>query len=390
MAIIRITIPIIILLKMINRLLENIIHKKLSRKKVIIVLGARQTGKTTLFKKLLSESKIPSLVLNADKPLIQQQLTNPAVENLKLIFGKAKLIFIDEAQRINNIGITLKIIYDEIPEVQLLVTGSSAFELSSTINEPLTGRKLEYKLYPISWQELVESTSYIDALMQLQKRIIFGMYPEVITNTGEEKETLLNLTESYLYKDVLAFQQIRKPEFIQKLLQALAYQIGNEVSYNELANLLQIDRKTIINYIDLLEKSFVIFRLPSFSRNLRTELSSKIKIYFYDTGIRNALIGDYRPFDVRNDKGALWENFIIAERKKTNQYKLQHGNSYFWRTHQKQEIDYIEEADGAIHAYEIKWNPKARFRIPKTFTETYLNSKTELITSENFFNFLVW
>lgn len=374
---------------MISRLLEDIILKKLDKRKAIIILGARQTGKTTLVKKILSENQLPSIFLNADKPLIQQQLTNPVVENLKQIFGKAKLVVIDEAQRIKNIGITLKIIYDEIPEVQLIVTGSSAFELSNTINEPLTGRKLEYKLFPISWKELVENTSYLDALVQLENRILFGMYPEIITNSGDEKENLLNLTESYLYKDILAFQQIRKPEFIQKLLQALAYQIGNEVSYNELANLLQIDRKTIINYIDLLEKSFVIFRLPSFSRNLRKELSSKIKIYFYDTGIRNALIGDYRPFELRNDKGALWENFIIAERKKTNQYNLNYSKTYFWKTHKKQEIDYIEEADGLIRAYEIKWNPKAKFRIPKTFTETYPGSKAEIITSENFYNFLV-
>jgi predicted AAA+ superfamily ATPase len=374
---------------MIQRLLETILTQRFNKRKALIVLGARQTGKTTLIKNIIAKSSIPSLALNADKPIVQELLTEPSLEQLKQIFGNSKLVFIDEAQRIKNIGLTLKIIVDEIPDIQLIVTGSSAFELSNTINEPLTGRKFEYQLYPISWLELVNYTNYIEALSQLKHRIIFGMYPDVINNSGNEKEILLNLTESYLYKDIIAFQQIRKPEFVQKLLQALAYQIGSEVSYNELATLLQIDRKTIIYYIDLLEKAFVIFRLPSYSKNLRNELSSKVKIYFHDTGIRNALIGDYRPFDNRNDKDALWENFLIAERKKANQYNLKYMKTYFWRTHQKQEIDYIEEADGHLFVYEFKWKPKAKFRIPKAFTDTYKNSTNSLITSENFHKFLL-
>lgn len=373
---------------MISRLLENILLHKFQKRKALIILGARQTGKTTLIKKILSETNTSSVFLNADKPIVQEHLSKPSVEELKQIFGNSKLVFIDEAQRIKNIGIILKIIIDEIPDIQLIVTGSSSLELSNTINEPLTGRKLEYRLYPISWIELVNHYNYIEALSQLKHRIIFGMYPDVINNSGNEKEVLINLTESYLYKDIIAFQQVRKPEFVQKLLQALAYQIGNEVSYNELSTLLQIDRKTIIYYIDLLEKAFVIFRLPSFSRNLRNELSSKIKIYFYDTGIRNALIGDYRPFDTRNDKGGLWENFLIAERKKSNHYNLNHGNTYFWRTHQKQEIDYIEEIDGHLNLYEFKWKPKAKYRIPKAFADNYSDFSSSLISSENFHKFL--
>lgn len=373
---------------MINRLLEKIILQKIGRKKVLIILGARQTGKTTLIKKILADKNDTTLLLNADLPIVQQQLGNPSLNDLRQLFGKAKLIFIDEAQRIQNIGITLKIIVDEIPDIQLIVTGSSAFELSNTVNEPLTGRKLEYQLFPVSWKELVEHTNYIESLSQLHQRIIFGMYPEVINNLGEEKETLLNLTQSYLYKDILAFQQIRKPEFVQKLLQALAFQVGNEVSYNELSNLLHIDRKTIIHYIDLLEKAYVVFRLSSFSRNLRKELSTKIKIYFYDTGIRNALIDDFRIFELRNDKGALWENYLVAERMKANHYNLKHVNSYFWRTHQNQEIDYIEEADGVLHVFEFKWNTNAKFKLPKTFSETYKDYKAQLITSGNFHQFL--
>jgi hypothetical protein len=372
---------------MIERLLENIIKEKIGRKAVII-LGARQTGKTTLIKKIVKESEVPTLVLNADLPIVQQQLQNPSISGLKQVFGSAKLVFIDEAQRITNIGVTLKIIIDELEEIQLVVTGSSALELSNNINEPLTGRKLEYMLFPISWQELLNHRGYLEALSQLEQRIIFGMYPDVINNTGNEREILLNLSQSYLYKDIIAFQQIRRPEFVQKLLQALAFQIGNEVSYNELSNLLQIDRKTIINYIDLLEKAFIIFRLSTFSRNLRNELTSKIKIYFFDTGVRNALIEDYRPLELRPDKGALWENFLISERLKSNHYGRRFVKTYFWKTHQKQEIDLIEESDGQIVAFEFKWKEKSNARFPVTFTDTYKDAITQFISTENFNQFL--
>lgn len=374
---------------MIIRSLENTIPQKTGKGKAIIILGARQTGKTTLIKKIIAEEPQRTLFLNADKPIIQKQLESKSIEDYKQLFGDARLVFIDEAQRIENIGIVLKLIVDEIPEVQLVVTGSSALELANTVNEPLTGRKFEYKLYPISWSELVKHTNYIEALSQLNQRIIFGMYPEVITSKGNEKEILLSLSESYLYKDLIAFQQIRKPEFVQKLLQAIAFQIGSEVSYNELSNLLQIDRKTIIHYIDLLEKAYVIFRLPSFSRNLRNELSSKIKIFFYDTGIRNALIEDFKPVDLRNDIGALWENFFISEKMKFNHYNFRYCKNYFWRTHQKQEIDYLEESDGFLKAFEIKWNPKTKFKIPTTFTDAYPNSELTIITPDNFTKFLI-
>lgn len=372
---------------MIERLLENIIKEKIGRK-AIIILGARQTGKTTLIKKILKESKNHAILLNADLPTVQQQLQNPSVSGLKQIFGLAKLVFIDEAQRISNIGITLKIIIDELEDIQLVVTGSSALELSNSINEPLTGRKLEYRLFPISWQELINYSGYLDALSQLEQRIIFGMYPDVINNMGNEREILANLSESYLYKDIIAFQQVRKPEFVQKLLQALAFQIGKEVSYNELATLLQIDRKTIINYIDLLEKSFIIFRLPAFSRNLRNELTSKIKIYFNDTGVRNALIEDFRPLGLRPDKGELWENFLISERLKANHYGRRFVKTYFWKTHQKQEIDFIEESDGQIKAFEFKWKEKANMRFPLTFNEAYKDATMQFISTENFNQFI--
>lgn len=373
---------------MIRRKLENIIEQKIGKGKAILILGARQTGKTTLIKEIAKKSQIETLYLNADLPVVQQQLQNPGIVELKQLIGNAKMVFIDEAQRIQNIGITLKIIVDELPEVQLVVTGSSAFELTSEVNEPLTGRKYEYQLFPVSWIEMVDHSNYLESVSQLNQRLIFGMYPDVIQNLGNEKEILFNLSESYLFKDIYTFRQIRKPEFLQKLLQALAFQVGSEVSYNELSNLLQIDRKTIIHYVDLLEKAFVIFRLPAFSRNLRKELSSKIKIYFYDTGVRNALINDFRPLDFRNDKGALWENFLISERLKSNHYALRRVNSYFWRTHQKSEIDYIEEADGKLDVFEFKWNPKTGFKIPKPFSDNYAVRQTELISHKNFHQFL--
>ena len=373
---------------MIKRKLENIFWQKIKKRKAILILGARQTGKTTLIKEIAGKSQIETLYLNADLPVVQQQLQKPGLNELKQLIGKAKLVFIDEAQRIQDIGITLKIIVDELPEIQLVVTGSSSFELTSYLNEPLTGRKYEYQLFPVSWEELVEHSNYMESLSQLNQRVIFGMYPDVINNLGEEKEILFNLAGSYLFKDIYTFQQIRKPEFLQKLLQALAFQVGSEVSYNELSSLLQIDRKTIIHYIDLLEKAFVIFRLPAFSRNLRNELSSKVKIYFYDNGIRNALINDFRAIDLRNDKGALWENFLISERLKTNHYALRRVNSYFWRTHQKNEIDYIEESDGKLEVFEFKWNPKPGYRIPKAFAEAYNVENVELISLKNFHQFL--
>lgn len=373
---------------MIRRKLENIIEQRIGKGKAILILGARQTGKTTLIKEIAKKSQVETLYLNADLPVVQQQLQNPGIIELKQLIGKTKLVFIDEAQRIQNVGITLKIIVDELPEIQLIVTGSSAFELTSEVNEPLTGRKYEYLLLPVSWIEMVEHSNYLESVSQLNQRLIFGMYPDIIQNLGNEKEILFNLTESYLFKDIYTFRQIRKPEFLQKLLQALAFQVGSEVSYNELSNLLQIDRKTIIHYVDLLEKAFVIFRLPAFSRNFRKELSSKIKIYFYDNGVRNALINDFRPLDFRTDKGALWENFLISERLKSNHYALRRVNSYFWRTHQKSEIDYIEEADGKLDVFEFNWNPKTGFKVPKPFSDNYAVRQTELISHKNFHQFL--
>jgi len=298
-----------------------------------------------------------------------------------------ELVIIDEAQRVKNIGLTLKLIIDNIKGAQLIVTGSSALELSDTINEPLTGRKFEYNLYPFSINELKEAKGMFEESKLLYKRLIFGMYPDVINFEGQEKEVLNNLTASYLYKDVFAYQEVRKPDLLDGILKALAMQISNEVSFNEIAQLLKSDPNTIKRYIELLEKAYVIFRLNSFSRNLRNELKKSRKIYFYDNGIRNALLGNFSNIDVRQDIGQLWENFLVSERVKHLHYNKKYVNQYFWRTKQQQEIDYLEEYDGKINAYEFKWNPGKTIRFSKTFLNNYNVEQTKIINSDNYWEF---
>lgn len=372
---------------MLKRILENTIKEKIGSEKAIIVLGPRQTGKTTLLKQIISNDE-NSLFLDGDDPLVKIQLENRNTEELRQVVGKKQTIFIDEAQRIRNIGLTLKIIIDQIQPEQVFVSGSSALDLANEINEPLTGRKWEYMLYPISWQELQEHFGYLSSIQQLEQRIIYGSYPDVITNKGDEKEILKQLTGSYLYKDLLVYEGIKKPHILEKLLRAVAFQVSNEVSYNELSKLVQVDKNTVQSYLDLLEKAFVIFRLQPLSRNLRTEISSSRKIYFYDNGVRNALISNFNPIELRNDIGALWENFLISERKKFLEYNKIYCNCYFWRTKYQQEIDYIEERDGKIYAFEMKWSIKKKPKFPESFLKGYDNVETNIISKDNFTNFL--
>ena len=346
---------------MILRQLELVIRQKLTSGKAIILLGPRQTGKTTLLMKIISELENP-LVLNCDDPFVRTRLQDSNTEQIRQLIGLHKVVFVDEAQRVKNIGLTLKLITDQFNEVTLLVSGSSSLELANEIKEPLTGRKWEFMLYPISWKEFHDHAGYLTSMQQLQQRLVFGMYPEVISNPGNESEILREISGSYLYRDLLAWKGIRKPEILDRLLRALAFQTGNLVSYNELANLIQVDKNTVSNYIDLLEKAFVVFRLQPLIRNLRNEISSSRKIYFYDNGIRNALINNFNPVGFRNDTGMLWENFIIAERMKYLHYSRQFCSTWFWRTHQQQEIDYIEETSGRLTAYEFKWNPEKKFK----------------------------
>ncbi len=373
---------------MIKRLLQNNIREKINSGKAIIIIGARQTGKTTLLKQMFSDDK-NVLWLNADELDVREYFENVSASQLKMLFANYKIIIIDEAQRITDVGLKLKLITDNIPEKQLIATGSSAFDIRNRLNEPLTGRKWEYNLYPLSFAEMVNHHGFLEEKRLLEHRLIYGYYPDVVNNPGNEKEILKQLTDSYLYKDILMWQNIKKPDKIVKLLQALALQIGHQVSYNELGNIIGLDNQTIEKYILLLEKSFVIFRLPPFSRNLRKELKKSNKIYFYDNGVRNALISNFNILSLRTDTGALWENFIISERIKFGHYNRIWANRYFWRTNDQKEIDYLEEREGKIFAYEIKWSPLKRVKPPKAFVNAYKNSEFEIINPGNFERFVM-
>ncbi|MBQ2853050.1 MAG: ATP-binding protein [Bacteroidales bacterium] len=369
---------------MISRKLKQIIEQRLFRRKIIVLTGPRQVGKTTLLKMLMSDLSKKTLFWNCDEPDIRQKLSNPTSTQLGTDIGDSELILIDEAQRVRNIGITLKLLIDNFPQKQIIVTGSSALELSDSISEPLTGRKYEYNMYPFSSEELIDNHGDIEERRLLERRIIYGTYPDVVNYPGEEKEILTNLTSSYLYKDIFAFQDVRKPEIIEQILQALALQIGNEVSFNELGKLLGLNSQTIQRYIDLLEKSFVIFHLRSFSRNIRNELKKSRKIYFYDNGIRNAILGDFKQPNLRSDTGALWENYLVSERMKHNSYSLFYGKSYFWRTQQQQEIDYLEDIDGILNTYEFKWNNTKHPKITDTFAKNYPNHTYKVVKPDNY------
>ena len=371
---------------MIKRTLFQSIQKRFFKGKAIILLGPRQVGKTTLIQELLKEKK--HLFLNGDDPAIREMLEEASTAKLKSIIGNHTIVFIDEAQRISNIGITLKLITDQFKEVQLLVSGSSSLEINDKTQEPFTGRKFECYLYPISWEEFEGHEGFVEAQQQLEERLIYGMYPDVINNRSDATNVLKQLSTSYLYKDVLSLIGVRKPQLLEKLLRALALQLGSEVSYNELSNLLEVDKGTVAKYIDILEKSFIVFQLNSFSRNQRNEIKNNRKIYFYDNGIRNMIINNLNPLDLRNDKGALWENFLISERIKVQSYHEHYTNNYFWRTVQKQEIDFIEESGGKIKAYEFKWKHRGRNKIPKSFIENYKAQGTT-IDKDNFRDFVM-
>lgn len=370
---------------MIPRILKDTISDKLFKGKTLILIGARQVGKSTLIREILKGHNYS--FFDGDDPLVRQLLTNPNTKEIETILGNSKIIYIDEAQRIENIGLTAKIIHDQFKNVQLIMSGSSAFELRNHTNEALTGRKHEYFLYPISFNEYENSVGYLDAQRDLEQRLIFGFYPDVINNRGEERDTLNEITQSYLFKDILAYANIKKPEVLEKILQALAFQVGSEVSYNEIAQLTGVDKNTVSNYIHLLELAYIIYPLTSFSRNLRNEIKTNRKIYFYDNGIRNSIIQNFNPVGLRNDIGALWENFLMSERLKRNHYHRKYCNKYFWRTTQQQEIDYVEETDGIITGFEFKWNPKSKVKIPSSFVKSY-NADVMIITKDNFRNFV--
>jgi predicted AAA+ superfamily ATPase len=372
---------------MINREISNQIMSDFNKGKVIVILGARQVGKTTLLQNLVKDQD-NLLMLNCDNYDDRADLENKTSTELKNLIGNNKIVIIDEAQRVKNIGLTLKIIADMKLPIQVLVTGSSSLEIASEIYETATGRLYEYHLFPLSLRELSEFHSLREEKRMLESRMVYGLYPEIVNNYSDAKRLLTNLANNYLYKDLFEFKGIKKPEILHKLIRSLALQLGNEVSYNELAQTLGIDKITVENYINLLEKCFVIFRLSSYSRNVRNEIRKGKKIYFYDNGIRNALISNFAPLELRNDTGALWENLMISERVKHNAYNRNYAQLFFWRTQQQQEIDLIEEQGGIITAYEFKWNERKRAALPSIFQKNYPNTEFKVINRDNYMEFL--
>lgn len=378
----------------IKRQLEQVIRNHMFRGKAIILIGARQVGKSTLFEQILSapmpeinDSQI--LRIYCDDPEQRKLLENANLADLSQLLAGKRIAMIDEAQRIQGIGLTLKLITDHFKDIQLLVTGSSSFTLQGQLNEPLTGRKFEYHLYPISTQEIYDDGGLIRTKQTFESRLIYGSYPDVITGIDNPRDILMNLSGSYMYQDLLTMEGVRRPVLLEKLLVALALQVGSEVAYSELAQTVGSDNKTVEKYVDLLEKCYIIFRLNGLSRNLRNELKKSKKIYFFDNGIRNSVIQQFAPLELRNDTGALWENFFISERIKRNHYIGHYCNTYFWRTTTQQEIDYIEESDGKMTAFEMKWNPKkGNTTFPKAFMETYDVKDSVVITPDNYLDWL--
>ncbi len=372
-----------------QRNIQKTIENSLFKGKVIVIYGARQVGKTTLVKEIQKKYLDQSLYLNCDEPDIRSALADKTSTELKKYFGERRLIIIDEAQRVRNIGLTLKLISDTYPDLQIIATGSSSFDLANKIVEPLTGRKRELFLPPISVSEYLSIQSKVEFERVLQNRIIYGMYPGVIFGDSlEERKNIEEIAKSYLYKDILEIDTIRNPESIEKLLKALALQIGNEVSYNELALTVGINKRTVEKYIQILEQAFIIFRLKPYYKNARNELTKLRKIYFYDLGIRNALINNFNRFDTRNDIGAMWENFVISERMKRNNTQGVTVDSYFWRTIDGREIDYLEGEGENLSAYEIKWSEK-KPSIPKSFSDNYPESPYFLVNKENYTDFII-
>lgn len=372
----------------IHQALLDAIIKAQKPGKVIVIYGPRRVGKTTLLKKFLENQKNYLFVTGEDIN-VQQYMSSQSVDTLKTFVGNKKLLVIDEAQKIDNIGLNLKLLIDHCENLQIIVTGSSSFDLAQNLGEPLTGRKTTFRLFPLSQIELKAIENPAQTKAQLPERLIYGSYPEVIlmNDMQEKRDYLQELVASYLYKDILELEGLKKPKTITQLLQLLAFQIGKEVSLNELGQQLGLNKATIARYLDLLEKAFVLVNLQGFSRNLRKEITKKSRYYFYDVGVRNALINQFNPLEVRNDIGELWENYIIIERLKKQTYQKIWSNNYFWRTYSQQEIDFVEERDGKLHGYEIKWKQQ-KVKEPSDWHKAYDDTSFEVINQENYLDFI--
>lgn len=370
---------------MINRLLFDKLRESLHSNKVKILIGARRTGKTYLIKKISSEIQTPYLFLNGEDMEVHSLLENRSIQNYRNILGDVRLLIIDEAQKIPGIGEKLKLMIDEIDGLSILITGSSAFDLEGKMGEPLTGRKRTFTIFPLSDNELLPYENLTERRANLDQRLVYGNYPEVISlpAPGQKEEYLRELVNSYLLKDILQYEQIRKPSQIVNLLRLLAFQVGSEANTNELAQQVAISRGTVEKYLDLLSKVFVIYKLEGFSRNLRKEVTKNSKWYFYDNGIRNALIANFNPVNLRNDTGQLWENYVITERIKHQSYSGMSVNNYFWRTYDRQEVDFVEERGGGLYACEMKWK-KEKAKVPVAWRSSYPESEWKVITPENY------
>jgi len=363
---------------------ENIVNW-VGKRKALVVIGPRQVGKTTLVRQISQQLGKNTLWLTGDDPQTRAMMDNVSLARLQTIIGQNEVVVVDEAQRFTNAGLMLKLITDHISHVQLFVTGSASLDIASQTKENLTGRKIEFHLYPISFAEMSNHHGYLHEYSLLEHRMLYGYYPEVVAQTPARAQKILaDLSDGLMYKDLLTLDQIKKPSLLVKLLQALALQVGSEVKYHEVGQIIGADPTTVERYIDLLEQSFVVFRLPSLSRNARNELKKGKKVYFYDNGIRNAILKNFAPLNLRSDVGALWKNFLLAERTKRNAYADYACNAFFWRTNTQQEIDYIEEANGILHAFEFKWNPKTGGSFPKSFLALYPNSQTNFVNRDNF------
>jgi uncharacterized protein len=373
---------------MINRDLTQIVSELRKKGKAIVITGPRQVGKTTLLKSLFGGEK-NVLWLDGDDATIRERLKNAGTAYLKTLVADHQIVVIDEAQRIHEVGLIGKQLVDQMPDVELFITGSSALELSGMTNEPMTGRKWSLQLYPLSFREMVRHHGLIDELSHLKQRLIYGYYPEIVVQSGREERRLNELSESYLYKDIYAIEKIQKPEKFERLLKLLAFQIGQQVSNHELAINTGLDVSTVERYIDLLEKAFVVFRVPSFQRNKRNELKKSRKIYFVDNGMRNAIIEQWSPVDMRADAGMLWENWMMSERRKLINNEQASVSAYFWRTTAQQEVDLIEESAGALKAIEFKWNEKKKGSVSVAFMNAYPEASSMCITPKNFESFLL-
>ncbi len=370
---------------MIDRIITKNLQEDLDFTKALVLIGPRQVGKTTLIRNLVAGKN--TLFLNGDDAQTRTNLSNTNLPFLLNIISDYAIIVIDEAQRIENIGLTVKMLIDASLGKQFILTGSSSLDLGNKINEPLTGRKWEHLLFPLSWTEIRNHYTFSTAYERLEEFLIYGQYPEVVTHSKKQK-VLSQLASSYLYQDILELVNIKKPDLLMKLLRALALQVGSEVSYNELSKILQVDRMTVINYIDLLEKVFVVFRLHPYTTNQRNEITSKPKIYFYDNGIRNAVIGQFSPLSNRQDVGALFENFFISEKMKQLTYSGFYGSTHYWRNTQQAEIDFLEVLENEIIAYELKYNPSVKVKFTKSFTDKYQPKQTIGVNRENFWEYL--